>query len=710
MADQNRATGERVARQAVTVFRHVHYRIAQERIKTLDRTARSLSHAIEQTAAKLLPPGTQVDPGSRSHRVAEELLAVTGGLQQLAEELGRPFLLFVVGMGKFGKSTLINALLGQKVAAMDALPKTWKIDVFTSTLPPTAAEVRTYDGTVQTLTVDEAVQLIADEETRRAESERTVQKRFREMSASLATVAEKEVLRQELEEIHLYRSPIVEVRWPVAAEGLARVFDVVDTPGLWQERNRRAHAAQKDRIASAQAGNGTTTNQPPRETWSGVRSEDLRSYYLQADGVLWMLDATKLAAGKPHELIRTMDEAMERIGGVSANSVGVLNRIDLVRQNGGEAAVARVVEEARRLFGSIFQHIVPVSAREALLAHEAGDPRRLQASGLPELLAVIDREFRLNGATVRWRSKSESVRAYAAHAASVGRAYETELSSAVAELNQRAMRAKRHLDTVKRRATKAFRSALEEYMIHVQERVHEKARALLDMPEEQRKAFIEQEILERDRLRNLVAEHFRKASKQVEQRMKKLERSQLFTPFRYVMPDVTDVDAGLATDDIGTAVREDGDDGGAAFVVDSVLTVATSALFYFLVGPWGILIGPLVRPVFKWMIDWIWTESVTSKLTNRLNVMAKQAEELFNRAVDNKVHQAEDRLRIVRETSFGRMHVPMDTLESVKDALASLIELDSLELRPPGVRDITLTPLLLARVSGGRAATERRSA
>ena len=122
--------------------------------------------------------------GPRSGQLAQELDAVAGGLVQLADDLGRPFLLFVVGMGKFGKSTLINTLLGQRVAAMDALPKTWKIDVFTHTLPEGVAEVRTYQGHVERLSVDEAVRLIAEEEWRRDQSEEKVWQLFRERAAS----------------------------------------------------------------------------------------------------------------------------------------------------------------------------------------------------------------------------------------------------------------------------------------------------------------------------------------------------------------------------------------------------------------------------------------------------------------------------------------------------------------------------------------------
>src|SRR5690606_41353466 len=76
---------------------------------------------------------------------------------------------------------------------------------------------------------------------------------------------------------------------------------------------------------------------PPRSTLfpytTLFRSEDLRSYYLQADGVLWMLDATKLATGKPHELLNDLNDALSRVGGVTRNAVAVLNRIDLDRKS-----------------------------------------------------------------------------------------------------------------------------------------------------------------------------------------------------------------------------------------------------------------------------------------------------------------------------------------------------------------------------------------
>src|SRR5690606_33165959 len=102
--------------------------------------------------------------------------------------------------------------------------------------PPDTAEVRNFDGHVERMSVEAAVRLIEEEERRREASEQTVWEQFQERSRNLSSVQAKELLRHELEQLYLYVSPVVEVRWPVQRQGLASHFDVVDTPGLCQER------------------------------------------------------------------------------------------------------------------------------------------------------------------------------------------------------------------------------------------------------------------------------------------------------------------------------------------------------------------------------------------------------------------------------------------------------------------------------------------
>src|SRR5690606_23436547 len=166
---------------------------------------------------------------------------------------------------------------------------------------------------VERMPVPDAMNLIADEERRREASEEKVWELFQEQARELSSVTERELLRQELELLHLYRSPIVEVKWPVRAGAITSYFDVVDTPGLWQERPGRERLADRPNNGSTPSpGAGASADSQP---FSLVSSEDLRSYYLQADGVLWMLDATKLAAGKPQELMSDLNAALSRVGG-----------------------------------------------------------------------------------------------------------------------------------------------------------------------------------------------------------------------------------------------------------------------------------------------------------------------------------------------------------------------------------------------------------
>ncbi|WP_433029615.1 dynamin family protein [Actinomycetospora sp. CA-053990] len=68
----------------------------------------------------------QISASARLARTCDELLArglpphIHGAIADVRRELGRPLRLAVVGRVKSGKSTLVNALLGQRVARVDA--------------------------------------------------------------------------------------------------------------------------------------------------------------------------------------------------------------------------------------------------------------------------------------------------------------------------------------------------------------------------------------------------------------------------------------------------------------------------------------------------------------------------------------------------------------------------------------------------------------
>lgn len=672
-----------ILHRAQRVFRRARSKLTQERLNYLREAAAREAEEIRRAAQTLHDLADASYAGSRAIQTAKELDAVAGGLVQLSEDLKRPFLLFVVGMGKFGKSTLINALLGQRVAAMDALPKTWKIDVFTRTLPEGMAELRTYKGHVERMPVSEAVELIAVEEQRREESETKVWQLFQEQARKLSSVAEKELLRRELEMLHLYRSPIVEVKWPVRAEGISVHFDVVDTPGLWQKRLEMATPVFEG-ASGRSTGISTDANH-----FSLVSSEDLRSYYLQADGVLWMLDATKLATGKPHELLNDLNDALSRVGGVTRNAVAVLNRIDLVRRNGGAEAVSRVVDQARRLLAQLFQDVIPLSARESLEARETGDAQLLQQSGLPDLLAVIDQRFRNRGAAVRWWSKSEGRRQYLQQAREVGLRYRQELSAAEGRLREQAEKANHHWESLEQKARQRLSEALSQYQLDVGTRVRRHAQQVLSKEDNEREQYVRDELLRVEELKATLDTLLTEVRTEYRDTLGKLIPLQQFSTLRYAAPPpVPSSLSRLSLDDDLSDMYID--TSGLKVPSDFAIVGILSVLGASVLGPVGLVLGPvLFGPVQEFVTSYMSTkleEQVRKQVRNMCREIQKQWSEAF--AQLRRAH--ENRLRDIRERSFAQVHVSPSRLPAVRKTLQSL---DSVTRLPePTLRDVLLLP------------------
>jgi hypothetical protein len=87
------------------------------------------------------PTGSSPDWGSvlRSLTTLEAVFKNQGGfeteIEKIAEkrtdlERRQELLVFVVGEGNFGKSSIINRLLGRDVAEVSRFPKTWCVDLF----------------------------------------------------------------------------------------------------------------------------------------------------------------------------------------------------------------------------------------------------------------------------------------------------------------------------------------------------------------------------------------------------------------------------------------------------------------------------------------------------------------------------------------------------------------------------------------------------
>lgn len=301
-------------------------------------------------------------------------------LQLLKDSMNHPFVLYVMGMGKVGKSSLLNLLVGSKVADVDVLPKTWKTDFFYSTDHATDVIVKFRSGLEKKLTLKEAKQLIEKEESKREDSEDEIEKQFRILSKELTLVEEKTNLKNELTDKLLYRSDIKEIQWGLDGlpnHSILHQFSIVDTPGLWQSHH-------------------------------GTHGEHVGDFYHQADGILWLLDSTTLSANKPKQVLEQLSESLQHVGQQSRNMLAVLNQIDKVRKSGGDEAVNEVVSTAKKIFEGYFLDILPCSAKDALTAQKIQDEKSLLQSGYPLLLDRIQKFFYENAYSLRIEGKANN--------------------------------------------------------------------------------------------------------------------------------------------------------------------------------------------------------------------------------------------------------------------------------------------------------------
>jgi len=295
------------------------------------------------------------------------------------EEINNYFMIFMVGLGNSGKSTLLNALIEDDVADVDVLPKTWKIDIFFKGGKDDPVGIYYKDGSREELSKEEAVQLITDEEEKVHQSRKELNKEFKKRIKDVKSFEEKEEIRAAMEKYMLYRSPITEIRWPQNSEGtLLDKFRLVDTPGISQDL-------------------------------LGEVKTSINEFYHKADGVIWLFDATTISAQSSRKVLDDLNMWLEEVGGSGENIIAVLSSSDKVRNNGGQTEVERVRKEAEKLFGDIFNRVIPVSAREALDGILNNDKSIYKKSNIEELKKAINNQFYINSQELRLESKKRGL-------------------------------------------------------------------------------------------------------------------------------------------------------------------------------------------------------------------------------------------------------------------------------------------------------------
>lgn len=297
--------------------------------------------------------------GKNSKKLLMELGQIEADFNNLYENFDDKLMIFIIGNGNVGKSTLLNSLIGYEVAETNVIPNTWKIDIYSPEIDKNTAIIKYSDGKQEKLQIDIVKEIINTEEKKSKEGKKNYNENLNKELKGLRTKEEREEMKRYLAEQYLYKSNVAEVRWPVEKNLILEKCLLVDTPGLNQNLNNL------DQLG------------------------DIHNYYHKADGVLWLLDGQTIAAAKANTLFEELNGVLQTVGGVRDNIIGVINRIDLVKKNGGDEAVLKVGNDAKKIFGNKFSKIIDISAQQAFEGVKNNVSSIIEESGILNLQKAI---------------------------------------------------------------------------------------------------------------------------------------------------------------------------------------------------------------------------------------------------------------------------------------------------------------------------------
>ncbi len=257
-----------------------------------------------------------------------------------------PFEAFVVGEVKFGKSTLINALLGTEIAPTDFVPKTWCFNRYIAVDEPASGVLVLAEPEELPKSPDLADLLgpsigesrgLSMHRISREEADRLLDMEEAKTLAALASPTP-------------YVSPVLEMEWQVkSSKSILPGIRLVDTMGMNGMKERKGHLRYL--------------------TWQ----------YARADAVLWVVSAKNLNSAGTREELESCRRYAKRI-------ILVVNRWDEVDDR------ERLAETAKQLYGEFATEIVYLSALAASIGVSETPVDSLPGKQRGPLRAFMERE------------------------------------------------------------------------------------------------------------------------------------------------------------------------------------------------------------------------------------------------------------------------------------------------------------------------------
>lgn len=302
----------------------------------------------------------------------------------------KPFELFVVGEGKFGKSTLVNCLLGEELSRVRVLPETRCFLRYVLKDQPSSFArffVRRKKGTHDWLKdyLDEG---------QPAPSIYNVHEHRVDLRLA------KEILAKETQRLDAgaYEAAVLEVERDVRRSPRSAFNEevrVVDTQGLDQlfPDEIKQQAVGLAEASSTQLFMDWMSNSP--------RGKYLEWQFRRCDAVLWCVNSKRIGSAATAAALRYFSSYSKKI-------VIALTNVDLVAKR--DSDLQRLMKRAWELYGSYAVDICPVNGQGAWEAIVSGDPQEVQASGFAGLVERLRTTCISQGRKVRNLSRYFAVR------------------------------------------------------------------------------------------------------------------------------------------------------------------------------------------------------------------------------------------------------------------------------------------------------------
>ena len=294
---------------------------------------------------------------------------------QSIEELKERFMLFIIGSGNYGKSTIINALLKEKIVETTDIPNTWKLDLFIKSNQE-KMEITYDDNSKVAKSLKEGVNLIKVEEEKYKLSKKKISNLLKEYKLTESKDINKlKKYKSNIENKYLYKSNILQVKYFINKDDILDDFIIVDTPGL-------------------------------NQTLLKNTEERIHKYYQKSDGIIWVIDAQNIVSKGSNDLLKEIKE-IESIYLFKKNIIGVVNKMDIISKD--NSYIEKVKQKAKEIYNDKFEEIVFISAKYGIDGIINNDEDLINKSNIKQLYELIDKNFKIKSEEEQIKSKYQNI-------------------------------------------------------------------------------------------------------------------------------------------------------------------------------------------------------------------------------------------------------------------------------------------------------------